>query len=112
MASNNSPTEWEIFTKNYADFCDILQHEDELLPQLVNKGIILINDLEDIKSKNIFEKGSTLLKHISGPLKTGHTDGFYVLLEVMKNHGKLDTKKFAKKIMQGCPKDGNSKLQN
>ena len=102
MANNPPSSEKEIFRKNYAKFCDVLKHEDGLLPYLVEKGIISWDDLDEIKSKNIAEKGPTLLKHISSPLDIDHTQGFYGLLEVMINHGKVDTQEFARKIKYEC----------
>ena len=102
MANNPPPSEKEIFTKNYATFCNVLKHEDGLLPYLVEKNIISQDNLDEIQSKNTSEKGPTLLKHISGPLEINHTQGFYGLLEVMINHGKVDTQEFARKIRNEC----------
>ena len=102
MAKNPPSSEKEIFRKNYDKFCNVLKHEDGLLPHLVEKGIISWDDLDEIKSKNTSEKGPTLLKHISGPLDIDHTQGFYGLLEIMINHGKVDTQEFARKIKYEC----------
>ena len=102
MANNPPSSEKEIFRKNYAKFCDVLKHEDGLLPHLVEKDIISWDDLDEIKSKSAAEKGPTLLKHISSPLKIDHTQGFYGLLEIMINHGKVDTQEFARKIKYDC----------
>ena len=99
------PIESEIFTKNYSNFCDILKNEDSLLPKLVDKSIISFDDIDEIKSKPAGEKGPTLLKHISGPLKAGHTTGFYGLLGVMETNGKPDTQKFARKIKKECSRN-------
>ena len=101
------PSEREIFTKNYSKFCGILKNEDSLLPYLVDKEIISFDDIDEVKNKPAGEKGPTLLKHISGPLVTDHTDGFYGLLEIMEAHGKPDTQKFAKSIRKECPRNNN-----
>ena len=101
------PSEREIFTKNYSNFCGILKNEDSLLPNLVDKHIITFDDIDEVKSKPAGEKGPTLLKHISGPLEAGHTDGFYGLLEIMETHGKPDTQKFARGIRKECPRNNN-----
>ena len=94
--------EKEIFRRNYGNFCDTLKHEDSLHPRLVGKGIISPDDLDEIRSKPVAEKGTTLLRHISGPLDAGHTQGFHELLEIMRNHGKPDTQKFARDIKRQC----------
>ena len=99
MANNPPSSEKKIIRKNYAKFCDILKHEDGLLLHLVEKGIISWDDLDEI---NTAEKEPTLLKHISGPLEINHTQGFYGLLEIMINHGKVDTQEFARKIKYEC----------
>ena len=97
----NNP-EKEIFRKNYATLCNVLKHEDSLLPHLTEKNIISTDDLEEIQSKNAAEKGPTLLKHISSPLEVNHTQEFYGLLEVMINHGKMHTQELARKIKRVC----------
>ena len=94
--------EKEVFRRNYASFCDILKHEDSLHTHLVGKNIISPDELENIRSKSVAEKGPTLLRHISGPLDAGHTDGFYGLLEIMREYGKPDTQEFSKNIKHKC----------
>ena len=101
------PTEKEIFTRNYSKFCDILKNEDGLLSNLVDKGIIKFDDMDEIRNKPAKEKGGNLLKHISGPLEAGFTDGFYQLIEIMETHGKPDTQKLARKIRKECPHTNN-----
>jgi len=102
-------SEKEIFRKNYAKFCSILKHDDSLLPHLVEKQIISADDIDEIKSKIVADKGPTLLKHISGPLEVGCTQGFYSFLDVMINHGKLDSQEFARKIKDECLSNSSSK---
>ena len=94
--------EKEIFRRNYTRFCDILKHENTLHPDLVVKDIISPDDLDEIRSKSVVEKGPTLLRHITGPLDAGSTYGFYGLLDIMKNRGKPDTQKFASDIERQC----------
>lgn len=101
--------EKDVFQKNFANFCNILKQEDDLHPHLVDKKIISLDDLGEIRSKSPVEKGPTLLRHISGPLQAGHTHGFYGLLEVMRKWGKPDTQKFAESIECKCQPNGNGK---
>ena len=108
MTKISTPKEWKIFKNNYADFCNILKYEDGLLPHLVDKGIISTDDVDEVRSKSVIQKGSTLLRHISGPLETGRTRGFYGLLEVMREHGKPDTQKFAREILQKSPRSSSN----
>ena len=107
--ADNLTTE-KVFRKNYATFCNILKCEDGLLPYLVEKQIISYDDVDDIKSKTVAEKGPTLLRHISGPLEAGHTYGLKCLLDIMINHGKPDTQKFAIRIKRECLFDHNGRL--
>jgi len=95
-------TEREVFTKNYSTFCNIIKNEDGLFPKLVDEHIISFDDIAEVKSKPIGERGHTLLQHISSPLTAGHTHGFYELLEIMETNGKPDTQNFAKKIKKEC----------
>ena len=108
---NNISNERVIFFNNYATFCNILKHEDSLLPHLVETNIISADDQYEIKSKTVADKGPTLLRHISGPLEGGRTDGFYSFLDVMINHGKLDTQEFATRIKDECLSKSSSKLR-
>jgi len=72
--------------------------------------IISRDDEDEIRSKPSVEKGFTLLKHISGPLESGHTHGFYGLLEIMRDYGKPDTQDFAGKILCECQPDSKGGL--
>ena len=99
--------EKEIFRKNYTKFCNILKHEDSLHPYLVEKQIILEDDLVEIRSKPPAEKGPTLLRHISGPLQAGQSHGFYTLIKIMRKCGKPDTQEFARGIKRECQPDIN-----
>ena len=110
MANNSPSSEKEILKKYYATFCNVLKHEDGLLPYLVEKHIISWDDLDEIKSKNTDDKGPTLLKHISSPLEANNTQEFYGLLEIMINHGKINTQEFAKKIKHECLSNSKSKV--
>ena len=99
--------EKKIFTQNFSSFCDILKHEDGLLSKMVDKKLITLDDRDEIIAKPAVEKGPTLLRNISGPLEANHTQGFYVLLDIMKTHGKPDTQTFATKIVNECPGSNN-----
>ena len=92
--------EKKILIKNYAEFCNILKVEDNLLPHLVGKEIISIENEHEIRSKPCNEKASSLLKHITTPLGIGYSQGFYDLLDIMINYGKPHTEVFARKISQ------------
>ena len=108
--ANNPSSEKEIFRKNYARFCNVLKHEDDLLPYLVEKNIISWDNLDEIKAKSAAEKGPTLLRHISSPLEVDQTHGFYGLLDIMINYGKMDTQEFARKIKHECLSSSNGKF--
>ena len=110
MANNNPSSEKEIFRKNYARFCNVLKHENDLLPYLVENNIISWDNLDEIKSKGAAEKGSTLLRYISSSLEIDQTHGFYGLLDIMINYGKMETKELARKIKLECLSSINGKF--
>ena len=74
---------------------------DTLLPHFIPKGIIKIEDLDEIKAKpKLSDHVHQLLKYIEGPLRIRNAESFYALLDVMSTHGNLCTKKLAA-IMKG-----------
>ena len=87
-----------VFTKNYGKFCDFLKHEVTLLPKFVEERIISGDHEEVIRNTAVTQRGQALLAHISGPLDGGQTGGFYIMLEIMKQHGKPDTQEFVNSI--------------
>ena len=110
MAKNPHSSEKEIFKKNYARFCDVLEHEDNLLPYLVENNIISWDILDEIKSESAAEKGPTLLRYVSSRLEIDQTHEFYGLLDIMINYGKMDAQEFARKIKQECLSSSNGKF--
>ena len=80
--------EHKIFTKNYANLCCTLTDIDNLLPYFVQEKIIKPEDQDDInKLAKTQEKVKKLMKNISGPLQAGDSKGFYIMLDIMRNHG-------------------------
>ena len=108
----------KIFTNHYSELCGVLKNEDGLLSKFVTAGIITTDDEDVIKKEKLTTKGSTLLAHISGPVQSGYTTGFYAMLNIMKSHGKSDAQQLADKILQKCqvadaekqPTDSQSKF--
>jgi len=98
-------TEYDIFRQHYAKLCGTLTDINTLLPHFVAHNIISLDDIDgnDVKSQKVRK----LLLHISGPLREGHTHGFYTMLEIMEQYGTQDTQKLAT-IMRGfLPKRTN-----
>ena len=87
--------EKQVFTNNYGRFCDILKNEDSLLDKFVEKKIISYNQAVVLRDAPITRKGQDFLINISGPLDGGQTKGFYIMLEIMKEHGRIGTQDFA-----------------
>ena len=88
--------EMKIFTENYAKLCDTLTDIDSLLKYFVQADIIKgEQELEISNSKTTSEKVKKLLIHISGPLKSGNSDNFYTMLDIMKKQGAHATKELA-----------------
>jgi len=85
--------EKKMFTRYYSVFCDIIKHED-LLPKFVEKGIITADQLKDICAKPSSDKGPNFLAYISNALDSDNSEGFIIMLKVMKEYGIPDTQKF------------------
>ena len=87
-----------IFTRHYASLCNTLTDVDNLLPYFVQENIINTSDVESTDATTTANKVEKLLSHISGPLVAGHTEGFYVMLTIMKEHSKRSTHDLAVKM--------------
>jgi len=92
--------EKQVFTKNYSRFCDILKNEDNLLDKFVEKKIISYDQAVVLRNAPITRKGQDFLINISGPLDGGQTKGFYIMLDIMKEHGRIGTQDFVADIEQ------------
>ena len=85
QASTKELVESKVLHQFYDDL-QIVLPIDKLLPQLVTKKIITINDkiLVTESSKNINERTQFFLEHyIAKPLSAGDPASFYRLLQVM-----------------------------
>ena len=84
-----------VFTDNYDKLSKILS-VNTLLPHFIVKRIITIDDESDIRSCNReSEKIMKLLHYIARHLKAGYTDGFYLMLDIMKTHGTIANQNLA-----------------
>jgi len=88
--------EFTILQENYAVLCNTMTDIDDLLKYFVTEKIITLNEEEEIKSSTTkSDKVRKLLLNISGPLKAGDKNGFYVMLKIMKDHGTKATQNLA-----------------
>lgn len=88
--------ELAVFRRCYAILCDTMTDIDDLLKHFVTEKIITISEEDEIKSFSVkSEKVRKLLLNISGPLKAGNTNGFYVMLKIMKEFGTKATQDLA-----------------
>ena len=90
--------EREIFTRHYASLCNTLTDVDHLLPYFVQENIINTSDVKSTDATTTANKIENLLSYISGPMVAGHTEGFLVMLTIMKEHGNQSTKDLAAKM--------------
>ena len=92
-------TELSVLTKNFSKLCDTLTDIDKLLPHFVDENVIKFEDLDDINTVVISNKKvQRLMTHISGPLRAGNTEGFYIMLRIMEEHGHHATQQLADQI--------------
>ena len=90
--------EEEIYMKHYPTLCNTITDIDELLPYFVEENVIGTDDLAEIKAATNKSRVEKLLTYISGPLKGGNAQGFYIMLSVMENHGNQATQQLSEQI--------------
>ena len=89
----------KIFSEHYSTFCSTLNDIDDLLKYFVQEEVIKSDDQDEINAlTETPEKVQKLLKHISGPLEAGDSKGFYIMLDIMDNHGVQATKELANSL--------------
>ena len=94
--------ELDILNSYYPTLVDTITDIDSLLPHCVKAGIINFREEKNIAAeKNSPNKVQILIRdHISGPLYSGSSKGFYSLLEIMKSKGNLATTDLAKEMTE------------
>ena len=103
--------ELAVFRENYASLCNTITDINQLLKYFVTENIINMGQEEEIKTScaTNSDKVSTLLLHISRPLESGDSKGFYTMLQIMKTYGIDATQCLADQIITRVDK---SKLPN
>ena len=99
----------KVLRDNYVALCNVLKNEDTLLDHFVTKNLINDSQAADIRNEKLTTRGSALLTHITGPVKSGSIDGFKIMLNIMKLHGKVDTQKQAERILHELQKAVDAK---
>ena len=100
-------TEEKVFTQHYSKLCDTLTDIRNLLPHFVTEKIIKSDDEEEISALTTSsQKVQKLLRHISGPLKAGHTRGFYTMLKIMEIYGTQATQELASQMNNSLSSSG------
>ena len=85
-----------LFIKNYANLCATMQDIDSLIKYFVTRNVINMDNEKDLDAIiTTSEKIKHLLHMIEGPLKSGDTNGFYTMLDIMEKHGVQATKSLA-----------------
>ena len=93
--------ELKTLTNHYSKLCNTLSDIENLLPYFVEENIIGINDVEEINAavpSTKYQKVQKLMIHISGPLKAGNTEVFYIMLKIMEECGHRATHQLAVQI--------------
>ena len=82
--------------------CNAVSDIDNLMKYFLEERIIAADEAQEIKSSALIksEKVKKLLINISGPLRAGDKNGFYVMLKIMNTHGIKATQSLAK-LIQG-----------
>lgn len=91
--------ELKTLKKYYPDLIHTLTDIDSLLPHCVKESIISFQENDNtLAEKSPSNKVKKVLEHVSGPLESGSSRGFYDLLKIMKSEGKPPTKDLANKM--------------
>ena len=94
-----------MFKENYALLCNTITDVNKLLKYFVTEKIITTDEEEEIKTFTTkSDRVSKLLLNISGPLEAGDSNGFYIMLQVMKTHGVDATQRLANQIVSRVDK--------
>jgi len=100
--------ELTLFQEYYTTLCHTITDITTLVRYFVQERIISIDEVEVIENQSTTsEKVTVLLRHISGPLAVCDNRGFYVMLEITKNHGTLATSNLADKIKDHLTSESN-----
>jgi len=93
--------ELTVLQENYAMLCNTITDIDNLMKYFVVERIIAANEAEEITSSTLIksEKVKKLLINVSGPLRAGDKNGFYVMLKIMKTCGIKATQNLANHIL-------------
>ena len=87
-----------MFRKQYSALVDTLKTTD-LYRYFVSEEIITLAENDDISAEvNPSRKVEILLRKVSSPLESGHTNSFYKMLKVMASYGNEATKDLARKV--------------
>ena len=79
---------------------DTLKSTD-LYRYFVSEKVITMSDRDEISSRtNPIERVELLLRKISSPLESGHTESFHSMLNIMSIYGNMATKKLARDITE------------
>ena len=90
--------EREVLTTFYDKLVCILPVES-ISSKLVSARIITTDDVEKINTYILSKKkASFILKIIDRSLEAGVTDSFYILLDLMEEHGNVDVKGLVRDI--------------
>lgn len=101
--------ELQVFTKYYAPLCNTITDINELLKYFVTEKIITMDEEEHIKAcVSKPEKVSKLLLSISGPLKADDSNGFHMMLRIMKTYGIDATQRLADSIIKEIESHSNN----
>ena len=94
----------EVLSTHYSKLCNTLTDIENLLPHFVDEDIIKFQDLEEINAiVPSTKKVQRLMVHISGPLRAGNTEVFYIMLRIMEEYGHLATQQLADQIRRSLP---------
>ena len=81
------PIYLEVFTEHYATLVEALPVKS-LAGKFVSENIIGFSDKEEIlKGDTSDEKARRFLQHIVNPLKSGNSETFLKMLDVIEKHG-------------------------
>ena len=108
----NQSVEHTIFLRNYSELTAVLNTNiTTLSTHFVSKQVITVED-EELIHQSTIDKAKVFLWKLESPLKIGFNDAFYIMLDVMQQHGDIAVKSIATKLRKEIDEFGRQLVCN
>ena len=95
--SSSPPPEFHVFKKHYKSLA-IMLFNTNLTPHLIQEGVIVPMDQEELSTLSSTKKAENVLLKVSAALESGLTESFHKILNLMKSYGNRDAQQLSTAI--------------